>query len=357
MLYYRLGLATLCHLFVYWKLRLCWGRGLWNLIYAAVAALFSLIPFAGRTGGFEVPYVLSVTEHVLAGITCVAFLFVDVLRIVLVLADSWAKTRMEAFFTPCRNVLIASALTVCCFAYGFYEAWDVREVHVVISTPKLPRSVECLRIVQVTDIHLGGLYYAAHLAHVMEKVRAAEPDIFVITGDLVDGDMERRGRESALLAEHGAKYGAFAVPGNHEFHSGYDKALIFMERSGLIPLVERAVEVGGIVIVGLDEGGGEEMWPTGLEVAQDRFVLLLKHYPQPAKGGQNRFDLQLSGHTHGGQIWPLVYAMHRAYGVPQGLSRQNGGLVYVSNGTGFWGPPFRFLTPPEITIIDLIREI
>lgn len=360
MFYQRLVLFALIHLLLYLKLRPCLRSWVRTGTYVLGSAFFLVVPFVPHSippgRAFEISYALSVTEAVLAGIACGFFVLTDVLKIGLHFWDRRTGGDREAYCTPGRTAAIVGVLTLSCFLYGFYEAWNVREAHLVLRTAKLPPDIERVRIVQASDLHIGGLYYAAHLARIMEMVRAAGPDIFVVTGDTVDGNMTWRDKESKLLADNGAKYGAFAVPGNHEFHAGFGQAIDFMERSGLTVLLDRAAEAHGIVIVGLDENGGDEFWPPDLNLSQDRFVLLLKHYPQPLKRTRGRFDLQLSGHTHGGQIWPLVYSMQKHYGVPQGLSEQNGALVYVSNGTGFWGPPFRFLTPPELTVIDLVRD-
>lgn len=362
MLYQRLALVVLVHAVLYWKLRSCLGPGRWSWGYGVWAVFFALVPFAQRLGVpvggrfFEILFALSITEYVIVGVASYFSVGLDVVRLFLFLWDRGAQTKLEARLTPCRNMGITLAATVCILLYGFCEAWNVREVRLVLATPKLPEGVERLRIVQISDIHLGGLYAQAHLARVMALVRALDPDLFVVTGDLVDGAMAHRNGEASLLAAHGARSGAFVVPGNHDFYAGFDQAVAFMERSGLTLLRDQAQEAGGIVVVGLDEEAGEELWPAELQTRQDRFVLLLKHYPQLAKGSHNKIDLQLSGHTHGGQIWPLGYAITRRYGIPQGLSAQGNGKVYVSNGTGFWGPPFRFLTPPEVTVIDLVPE-
>jgi predicted MPP superfamily phosphohydrolase len=167
--------------------------------------------------------------------------------------------------------------------------------------------------------------------------------------------MASREAEAEILSRHGAAYGAFAVTGNHEHYTGLDQALEFMARAGLTVLDDRAAEVAGITIVGLDDL--TLVWPAELQASappRDRFVLLLRHRPHVLKTSRGKFDLQLSGHTHGGQLWPIGPLQEKLQNYTQGLSKQGDSFVYVCNGTGFWGPPMRLLAPPEVTVIDLV---
>jgi predicted MPP superfamily phosphohydrolase len=362
-------------LYLYLKLRSAFGGGAWNWIYVPLALAGAVLPFAVRSGLFspwvtgrraEVLFVLAFTWLVVVGMTCVCFFLADLLSLTARAVDFLAGTGLKKrFFAPRRCVPFTLALSAAIVAWSYGEAWNVRRADVTVETANLPPGTDRLRIALLTDVHLGGVYTAERLERVMEIVRKAEPDFFLIGGDLVDGDMDSRGREAELLRSHGAKYGAFAVAGNHDFYSGIGRALAFMKRAGLDVLRGETREAGGIVLVGLDDpaGGGRgfyaaETLPEGLEFpGPDRFVLLLKHRPQVIEGTKGRFDLQLSGHTHGGQIWPFTYAVGRMNGSRQGLSPVEGrGAVYVSNGTGFWGPPLRFLVPPEVTVLDVVRK-
>ena len=364
MIYYLLGSMVLFHLYLYWKLRLCFGRGTWNGLYWTLTLPFLLVPAALRFGLWrgtrlaEVFFALSITEFVLIGMASAVLVCLELLKLCVSLWDRAARTKVEARFTPCRLVVGGLAIVLVGAAYFFFEAWNVGETRITLETDKLPRGVERLRIVHLTDVHLGGLYGTGRFRRVMEIVRQAQPDLFVVTGDLVDGNMEFRTEESRLLSDHGARYGAFAVTGNHEAYYGLDQAVAFMEGAGLSVLRDRVAESGGIVVAGLDDPAvyeEGERWPAMLELAsQDRFVLLLKHRPGILEESRGRFDLQLSGHTHGGQLWPFDYSMRRVYGHRPGLAKHGSAAVYVSNGAGFWGAPFRFLAPPEVTVIDLV---
>lgn len=359
MVIYLSAFAVPLHLYLLLKIRACfgwrwatWGWVAWTLFFllAPSSIYFGYLPEGRMT---EILFAVSITEYVTAGMACIIFAGLDILRIALWLWDKAAGTGREKALTPCRVLATGAVLVICGFMYCYWEAWNVRRVEIAIPTAKLPSGVQRLRIVNIVDVHLGGIYPPRRLKRLMAMVRAENPDLFVVTGDLVDGNMRGRDSEAMWLAEHGAKYGAFAVDGNHEFAAGRDQALDFMERAGLHVLHDTFAEAAGIVVVGLDSAGGDEFWP--LEPLPDgRFVLLLKHYPQVVPRSRGKFDLQLSGHTHGGQIWPFIYSMTRAYGHVQGLSKQGESFVYVSNGAGFWAAPLRFLTPPEMTVLDLV---
>jgi predicted MPP superfamily phosphohydrolase len=293
-----------------------------------------------------------------------AFLFMDLASLAALLFDRLAGTSIKpGFFHPRKSVPAALLLTFVLLLYSYYEAWNVRRVDLVIETSKLPEEIDRLRVAHLTDIHFGGLYTLARFQRVMDIVREAEPDILVLTGDIVDGDMSYWDDEIKLLTSHGAKYGAYAVTGNHEYYVGIEQTVEFMRRARVVLLRDDRVDVAGITILGLDDpaGRGRGMWgaetlPSGFYFPEDKFVLFLKHRPQVIEGAEDKVDLQLSGHTHDGQIWPFRYLVNRINGHQQGLSYSGASAVYVSNGAGFWGTPLRFLAPPEVTVIDIVKR-
>ena len=368
MIRYVLAFLAVTHLYLYLKLRSGFGVGWWGLIYVVWGVVSAILPFASRMGYLgtgrppEILFGLAFTWIALVGMACVGFFFMDAASLAAWLLDALAGTNFKPrFFDPRKCVPITLLLLFAAALYSYYEAWDVKRVDIVLETSKLPEEVGRLRLAHLTDIHLGGLYTPARFRRVMDIVRSAEPDILVLTGDVVDGDMSFWEEETKLLASHGAKYGAFAVTGNHEFYVGIDKTVDFMRRARVVLLRDAVVDVAGIAIIGLDDSarmgrGTSETLPSGLNFSEDRFVLLLKHRPQVIEGTEGKFDLQLSGHTHDGQIWPFRYAARLANKHAQGLSHKGSSAVYVSNGAGFWGPPLRFLAPPEVTVIDLVRR-
>ncbi|MCL1875437.1 MAG: metallophosphoesterase [Synergistaceae bacterium] len=258
-------------------------------------------------------------------------------------------------------MIIVAAAMVC---YGYYEAKDVRTREISVPADKLPENVQAIRIVQISDLHIGRDFDPDRLVKVIKIVDAAAPDLIVLTGDIVDRGMMSEDYYIEKLSSMKARLGRFAVTGNHELYSGVDRAVGFMRRAGYIVLRSEWRDIGPLVIAGVDDKGGwvfseqydgYDLLSTLPEDARRKFVLFLKHRPQVHPGSIGLFDLQLSGHTHGGQIWPLVYLTNHLHGIKQGLSVFEGGALYVSNGTGHWGPPIRFFTPPEVTIINVVR--
>ncbi|MGZ6222845.1 MAG: metallophosphoesterase, partial [Syntrophales bacterium] len=187
----------------------------------------------------------------------------------------------------------------------------------------------------------------------------------VSTGDLVDGQIDTLTEQAMLLRDVQPRYGKFAITGNHEFYAGLDQALDFTRAAGFAVLREEAIAVAGVInIAGVDDptvdalGLPQEISETKLlsGLSHRNFTVLLKHRPVVDKDSVGHFDLQLSGHTHNGQIFPFNLVVRRFYQLITGyFNLPNDAHLYVSRGTGTWGPPIRFLSPPEITVIDLIH--
>lgn len=258
-----------------------------------------------------------------------------------------------------RKVFAAVLLTVVGSLYCMGEAYFVTRRDVKIYTSKLPENIDKLRIVYLTDVHLGGLYSHWHFKRVMNIVEDSSPDIFILCGDIIDGDMTYRQRELELLsnaAKH-APYGAYAVNGNHEYYHIYFQDVENIIRDcGINMLINERVEVAGIVIIGKDDNKYGWLSPYLQAGDDEKFILVIKHKPGLPFDAEGKFDLQISGHTHGGQFWPMGYLKNMEANSTQGLSRKAGGYVYVSNGAGFNGPMMRLFAPPEVTVIDIVRE-
>jgi predicted MPP superfamily phosphohydrolase len=249
-------------------------------------------------------------------------------------------------------------------AYGSFEARDVRTERLTIKTSKIPPEAGRLKIVQISDVHLGLIVREGRLRKIIEVVRKEDPDILVSTGDLVDGEICNLNGLSDLIKEIKPRYGKFAITGNHEFYAGLDQAECFTKNAGFTLLREEGLTVADLInIAGVDDpakrryGLDKDITEKELlsSLPRDKFTLLLKHRPRIDKEAVGLFDLQLSGHAHKGQIFPfslltwLVYPVHAGVAELPGDSR-----LYVSRGSGTWGPPIRFLAPPEVTAVDLI---
>lgn len=244
--------------------------------------------------------------------------------------------------------------------YGIYEAQNLRVERVLLKTTKLPASVERLRIAQVSDIHLGLLHREEALAPIVSQLQELEPDLVVATGDIVDAQIDHLDGMSELWQRLQPPLGKFAVTGNHEFYAGLGQALQFLERSGFTVLRGEGITVAEtITLVGIDDPTGDNQNEANLLARHQSalFTLLLKHRPRVNDKAAGLFDLQLSGHAHRGQIFPFNYVTALEYPQQDGLySLSGGGQLYVSRGTGTWGPPMRLLSPPEITLFEIVRE-
>jgi uncharacterized protein len=193
-------------------------------------------------------------------------------------------------------------------------------------------------------------------------VRSLSPDLVAITGDLVDGSVEKLREHVAPLAQLAqARHGVFFVTGNHEYYSGVEEWFRYLPSLGIRPLDNERVEIApGLDLAGIHDptgrGGayGPDL-PRALAGRDpSRPVVLLAHQPrQFAEAARSGVALTLSGHTHGGQIWPFSWLVALAQPYLAGLHRRGDSQLYVSRGTGFWGPPLRVFAPPEITLLKL----
>lgn len=266
-------------------------------------------------------------------------------------------------FTASTLFYATTAFAMCVSVYGFFEARTVRVERIHLRTTKLPTASSPLKIVQISDVHLGTLIGARRLRRIVEQIQTLDPDLVVSTGDLVDGQGDHLDGLPPLFQELCPRLGKFAVTGNHEFYVGVDLAIDFMVRAGFTVLRGEAASFEGVLtIVGVDDPDGRRM---GVPIHTDEnsvlstlprecFTLLLKHQPVVDCDNLGLIDLQLSGHTHGGQIFPFGLLVRLAYRMRSGLtSLMPHGHLYVSRGTGTWGPPLRVLAPPEITLIEI----
>ncbi len=249
-------------------------------------------------------------------------------------------------------------LALAALGYGLIEARQIQVEEIKITTPKLISGH--VTIAQISDLHLGMMSGERFLDRVIAKLQEIKPDIVVATGDIVDG----QGDDLDALARHFKSYtpplGAYAVTGNHEYYAGLENSLRFLRNAGFTVLRGEATVAGGIVLVGVDDHtaistGQQAMLDTSKALASttaNDYIVLLKH--QPVVDSEMRFDIQLSGHIHGGQIFPFVYLTRMIYGVHTGLTElADGRRLYVSRGAGTWGPPIRLFAPPEITLITI----
>jgi predicted MPP superfamily phosphohydrolase len=302
----------------------------------------------------------------------VAVLATDVLRIVF-----WAFRRVaNASAAPDdeRRLFLARSIAggVLATATGV-GAWGVRAAvgpvsvrRVEVTLDRLSAQHDGLMIAQLTDLHIGPTIGRNNLAAIVNTTNALAPDIVAITGDLVDGSVAELREAVAPLADLRARYGVFFVTGNHEYFSGARQWVDEISRLGIRVLRNERVEIhrnGAVLdLAGVDDlsaarfgdGHGEDISKALADRDPLRPVILLAHQPRSAlRSAEYGVDLQLSGHTHGGQIWPFGALVSLQQVFLAGLHRRKNTQVYVSRGTGYWGPPMRVGAPSEIAQIVL----
>lgn len=231
-----------------------------------------------------------------------------------------------------------------------------------VQLPQLPPELDGLRVVQLSDLHLGTILGEKWLSARLAQVRALQPDLVVITGDLIDGNARHVERLLPLLAELKAPLGVFAVTGNHEFYAGLEASVQLFRDAGFTVLRDQHVEVRpGLVVAGVDDLTARRQYrikhralAKALTNRPAGACILLSHTPwEVEEAARLGAQLMLSGHTHDGQIWPFSYLVRLSYKYVGGTFVVNGLTLHVSRGTGTWGPRLRLWKASEITLITL----
>jgi uncharacterized protein len=273
-----------------------------------------------------------------------------------------------SFFRACTpspqvSFLVPAFLAVGICIYGFFEGNNIRVRHFTIQSPKIHQP---LTLVQISDLHLSPVVRPQHLEKILTLVKQVNPDVVISTGDLLDSGVENFHELIEALDELKPPLGKFAITGNHEFYYGLTHALKFTEEAGFTVLRERSVTLANeITLVGIDDyaaiqTGYMDKIPeieTLQQANQDKYIILLKHTPIVNPAALPLFDLQLSGHTHGGQIFPFSYFVRLFF--PYNCSELyniHGHQLYLNRGAGMWGPPIRFLEPPEIAVFHFVES-
>ena len=231
---------------------------------------------------------------------------------------------------------------------------------VTVPLAKLPRAAHGFRIAVVSDIHIGPILGRAHTRRIVDTINSTSPDLVAVVGDLVDGSVADLGSAAEPLAGLRARHGSFFVTGNHEYFSGAEQWVNHVRELGLIPLENARVEMGGFDLAGVNdiagetEGQGPDFGRALGDRDRSRAAVLLAHQPVVIHDAvRHGVDLQLSGHTHGGQLWPGNYLAELANPTVAGLERYGDTQLFVSRGAGAWGPPVRVGAPADITVVEL----
>ncbi|WP_299533040.1 metallophosphoesterase [uncultured Streptomyces sp.] len=253
---------------------------------------------------------------------------------------------------------VAGLSTVGLGTWGVLRGPTTKRITVPLA--KLPRSAHGFRIAVVSDIHLGPVLGRAHTRRIVDAVNATNPDLIAVVGDLVDGSVADLGPAAEPLAGLRARHGSFFVTGNHEYFSGAAQWVDRVRELGLHPLENDRVEIDGFDLAGVNdvagesEGQGPDFGRALGDRDRSRAAVLLAHQPVVIHDAvEHGVDLQLSGHTHGGQLWPGSLVAELANPTVAGLERYGDTQLYVSRGAGAWGPPVRVGAPSDITVVQL----
>ncbi|MCI5073337.1 metallophosphoesterase [bacterium] len=272
----------------------------------------------------------------------------------------------QAYFKMMIVVSLASVISL--YAYGQAKRGPkVKQQNIILS--KLPKALCGFKVVQISDLHIGDIIQEAYIKQTVSLCNAQKPDLIVITGDLVDAPVEQLAPLAQELKHLSAKHGVYFVTGNHEYYAGAQAWIDYLKTLNIHTLRNTAVEIAdgkhSFNLVGIDDVSGGKFIPGhGPQLAKavehcqkDKVSILLAHQPKSIVDAEKHgIDLQLSGHTHNGQIWPfqMLVALDQPY--LKGLYQHGNMQIYVNPGTGFWGPPMRFYGRSEITSIELLNK-
>ncbi|MEV6650455.1 metallophosphoesterase [Streptomyces sp. NPDC051219] len=272
--------------------------------------------------------------------------------------SSDVSRRLFVARTVAGAAVAVAAGTVGYGTYGVLRGPRVKRVTVPLA--KLPRGAHGFRIAVVSDIHLGPVLGRAHTQRIVDTINSTQPDLVAVVGDLVDGSVADLGSAAEPLARLRSRHGTYFVTGNHEYFSGAQAWIDHVRELGMRPLENARTELPGFDLAGVNDIAGESEGdgPDFVRALGDRdrgrAAVLLAHQPvvihDAVKYG---VDLQLSGHTHGGQMWPGNLIADQANPTLAGLERYGDTQLYVSRGAGAWGPPVRVGAPSDITVVQL----
>lgn len=351
------------------KVSLAWKIAL-SVIILAIALKYQVYSIGGGT--FFEPFVkgkaLLIYEAFYGGLVVLTALlfFKDICSLALWLLNKWGVAAGISFNTN-TTLAVLMAVSVVSGFWGMWEAIRVPDVRTVTLKVKgLPDAWKGTRIVQLSDLHIGPVQGAEWLSEVVKKTNALHPDMVLITGDFIDGSVPKTLFKLEPLKELKTKYGVYAIPGNHEYYSGYAswmKALsqlglnMLQNQSAVLKKNEAVLIVGGTTDLGAARFGleGPDLKKIFAGTPENATRILLTHQPRTTSGSSERVDLQLSGHTHGGHIF-FMYPILAYFndGMVSGAYQRSDKLVYVNRGTGLWnGFSIRIGVPSEITDITL----
>ncbi|SHE69292.1 hypothetical protein SAMN02745206_00684 [Desulfacinum infernum DSM 9756] len=363
-----LTVYTTMHAVFYHRVRILFGDrklllGLWVAFLVVMVLAPVLCRVLERLG-----HELTARALAYVGYTWMGFLFLGFwasVAVGVVNGGAWTLNRLAGTQVPALPgrtaalavIAVAGVLTL----YGAFEASRIRIERIQVASHKLPPGRDRIVVAQISDVHLGLVGREARLRKILDAARSVQPDLLVSTGDLVDGATHSLEHLLPLFQSFEPPLGKVAIVGNHEYYAGIEASMDLTRRAGFTVLRDQAVTVGDV----LNVAGSDDTWKNRPEretrllrsVPPSLFTLYLKHRPQVCPETVGLFDLQLSGHTHRGQIFPFTLFVALQYRYQNGTyDLGRGSLLHTNRGTGTWGPPIRVLSPPELTVIEIVRK-
>jgi len=358
------------HAYLYYRLKSIMQPGMLvplSLILLTIAPL--LVRLAESSGMSQLAYFIALPGFIWMGFIFLVSVFLGIVdtaylfwRRAVAAASNGSISAMI-----CWLGLISAFLAT---GYSLIEARTIRTEHLTIRLKQPHTLKKPLRVVQISDVHIGLMMDDKRLGGIITAVTDAKPDILVSTGDLVDGRLSRQNSAQSMdkfaimLKTITAPLGKYAIAGNHEYYAGIDDALKLTQKAGFAVLINQTVRLpSGVTISGVHDPAAEKM---GLTIPRTEhelvatlpaapFNILLKHRPLLQHDSDGKIDLQLSGHTHKGQLIPFYPLTWLKFPIHSGTTKtEKGTTIHVSRGTGTWGPPMRFFAPPEVTVIDIV---
>ncbi|MFL6605392.1 MAG: metallophosphoesterase [Steroidobacteraceae bacterium] len=366
-----IGLLGLLHAYIGWRVLPDLGAGAWAAGAVVLAASYALMLLAvvaraiwprPQADRFAAPGLF------MAGFFS-SILVLTLLRDLVLLVAILALSSAHVYILKTASATAIAALSVFATAVGFASARRrARIVNVDVPIQDLPHALHGFCIAQISDVHVGATIRKEYVEAIVEAVNGLHPDLIAVTGDVVDGPVRELAPHTAPLGKLSARHGAFLVTGNHEYYSGASDWTAEFKRLGLKVLLNEHTVVthdgAALVVAGVTDysahyfNPAQRSNPAGALAGAPRDAgakILLAHQPRSAAAAATAgYDLQLSGHTHGGQFWPWNLFVRFQQPFTAGLHRLNRLWVYVSRGTGYWGPPNRFGAPSEITRLRLV---
>ena len=374
-------LSALLHLYVGWRILPALGawpvaQALLGLVLVASTVLLPLGLMARRH--VRGPWADRLAWAGLVGMGLFSSLFVltvlrDVALLLAVIAFAWRPAALPVAALTTWSAVAVPLLAALATAVGFWNARRTAAVvRVDVPIARLPAALHGFTVAQITDVHVGPTIRRGYLQAIVARVNALGADMVAITGDLVDGKVSELAAHVAPLSQLRSRHGSFFVTGNHEYYSGAQAWMAELRRLGVRVLLNEHVVLdhagphgsAALLVAGVADYTAHHFDPAHKSdpqaalrgaPAHARVRLLLAHQPRSAMAAADAgFDLQLSGHTHGGQFWPWNHFVRLQQPFTAGLHKLKDLWVYTSRGTGYWGPPKRFGAPSEITLVRLV---